>query len=379
MAKKLKKLEITSTDLVDRGANPDAFIGLFKGVGKVFGGKEPPEEDSVEKAETFKEALEEEQERAQRRELSSEMFDFCYALSDSLASIICDGDLTKEEKRGLLEKSLEQFTTALSDAVPKWADGQTCREGDVTHVEKEEPEEVFEKLCEENGMSKSVGAGAISHIENPLQEDINKSEEEPKEEEEMKQALDIAKMSAEDAAVFEELKKKYSVAQEEEEAPQPEVQKAVEQPTEEMNPEVRKALNDLKQSQEAKDAEIEELKKSLELSKLVEVAKKYEVIGKNPEELAKKLYDYKQAGGTIFDEMLAIMDEQVNIQAQSPMFHEIGKSTQGEGYTTGQIQGLASEVAKNNDALSKAESIVKAFETNPAMLAEYEKEYGGQH
>ena len=125
MATKLKNLSVTSVDLVDRGANPDAHVRLFKrkdtgpesdpdtGLFQKFmawlakgfqdattpsgegAGTVENQEGTVEKdAQTFSDNIS----REQLREVTSEMFDNCYALSDSFCSIICDKDLDAAAK-----------------------------------------------------------------------------------------------------------------------------------------------------------------------------------------------------------------------------------------------------------------------------------------
>ena len=111
MATKLKNLSVTSVDLVDQGANPDAHICLFKrkeqgidtdtdegiirkflawlkkGYGDAAGSSETlvNKMNAIEKdATTFADNIS----REQMRVVTSEMFDCCYALSDSFSSII---------------------------------------------------------------------------------------------------------------------------------------------------------------------------------------------------------------------------------------------------------------------------------------------------
>ena len=147
MATKLKNLSVTSVDLVDRGANPDAHIRLFKrgeqpqetdpdmGLFQKFlrwlkkgfedatgtdGQEENPVDDVEKEAQTFGASLN----REQMRHVTSEMFDNCYALSDSFCSILCDDTLDAEKKKALMLQSLDEFAETVKGAVGAWAAGK---------------------------------------------------------------------------------------------------------------------------------------------------------------------------------------------------------------------------------------------------------------
>lgn len=377
MAKKLKNLIITSTDLVDRGANPDAHVQLVKRAGnwcrQLLGknselGEEPEPEDGsqdgVEKAETFAEAYSTDREQEALRRLSGEMYDYCYALSDSLCSIICDADLETERRASLMEKSVSEFTAAMSAAIPKWANNKSAEILPAEHVEKQEQEVGFDELWKRYELE-SDGAGAISDAEGlpgePERDNITKQQEEER--------MDKENMTPEDKAALEALEKKYG-----EQPAQPE---AAAEELKDLHPDVAKCLEDLQASQTEKSKEIDELKKRLEISELMAVAKKYEPLGKDTAELAEKLYNYKKSGGTTYTDVVALMDEQLTMQQSTGLFNEIGKSTSGHGGALGRIHGAAAEVAKGDATLTAAQSVVKAFEENPEMLADYDKEYKG--
>ena len=64
-------------------------------------------------------------------------------------------------------------------------------------------------------------------------------------------------------------------------------------------------------------AEIEALRKyreAAENKEFMEVAKKYEIIGKKPEELAPVLKSLRNAGGTAYDDMISTLDSMVAMQ-----------------------------------------------------------------
>ena len=166
MKTKLKNLSVTSVDLVDRGANPDAHVRLFKRkeaeperdpdaslfqkfmawLAKGFqdattlGGEEAtagenPEGTVEKEAQTFSDNIT----REQLREVTNEMFDNCYALSDSFCSIVCDKDMDAAAKEAMLLKSLDEFAQAVRGAASQWAKGQKASEpGEQDGIQKSE-------------------------------------------------------------------------------------------------------------------------------------------------------------------------------------------------------------------------------------------------
>ena len=142
MANKLKNLSVTSVDLVDQGANPDAHIRLFKrdeqnkgtdadtklfnkfanwlakGLANTIG--IDTETDIEKEAQTFKENIN----REQLRCITSEMYDCCYALSDSFCSILCDDTLDTENKKSMMLQSLNEFSELIQEAIGEWTVGR---------------------------------------------------------------------------------------------------------------------------------------------------------------------------------------------------------------------------------------------------------------
>ncbi len=136
-------------------------------------------------------------------------------------------------------------------------------------------------------------------------------------------------------------------------------------------------MADFQELTKRQSAEVEELKKSLEIERLTAVAKKYEVLGKNAGELAAKLYELKKAGGTVYDDYVALLDENVITLTKSGLFSELGKNTQGSAGTAQSLGIKAAELAKAAGGMSTPEAIIKAFEENPELAAQYEAEYMG--
>lgn len=303
MAARLKNLKITSTDLVDQGANPDAHIRLFKRKGD--------------------------------------------------ESFINEGDNTLVKRifktivgaLGKLSEDIE-FSSKESDNIQK----------DVNKINQ--------NLEQNNNITNDITKSVI----------LQDKEKENQKEETDTMKIDKSKMTPEEQAILADFEKRYGGG--EQAVPDNNITKDTVQPPE-LHPEVKKALSEIEEFKKAKNAEIEELKKSLEMEKLTTVAKKYEIIGKKSDELANKLYELKKFGGTIYDDYVALLNENLNMVEKSGLFGEIGKNTSGFAGVTEKIGIAAAEVQKNTNGVSGPNAVVKAWEDNPELALEYEKEYMG--
>lgn len=122
-------------------------------------------------------------------------------------------------------------------------------------------------------------------------------------------------------------------------------------------------------------AELEHLRKAVnaqEDRELETVAKKYEVIGKKPEELIPVLKSLK--GTSAYDEMISVMDAAVDAVEKSALFTEIGKTGHGTGDAMKQANEKAAEIMKADSNLSHAQALDRAFQQNPELAAQVEKE-----
>lgn len=231
------------------------------------------------------------------------------ALRKSLESIIADDSLNPVEKQQMMEESLQQFTDEVSGLAGDWA--QAVGKADGPDVEDFGGETYDDDQEEEDNMEESTMTVG-------------------------KAVINIGKMSPEDRIALEALTKKYS---EPAGGNEPEI-----------HPDVRKALD-----------EVAELRKSMELEKLETFAKKYEIIGKKAPELARKLYDLKQAGEQHYNDYVALLDEEVAM-ANSGIFKECGSSREATD-----LNSTVAEVMKANPGLTREQAVVKAFESNPAL------------
>lgn len=123
---------------------------------------------------------------------------------------------------------------------------------------------------------------------------------------------------------------------------------------------------------------LETLEKSLAMNEFTEIAKKYAPLGEKEEELAQTLYDLKKSNEANYDAYIAVLDKSLGLVEKSGIFTEIGKSGAAYGAvggTVGKIETIASEIQKADPAISREAAIAKAWESNPELIAEYEREY----
>lgn len=302
MAAKLKGLKINSVDLVDRGANQDAYITLFK-----------------------------------------------------------------------RDYSQDNTETAADDT-----------------VQKQQPETVDESEQQMNLFKRLVNWWWQIFKSTEMQENSKEVIDTMK--------IDKSKMTPEDAKALEELEKKYGT-----DAPE-DVKKAENETAGNMDENtaadvdtVGKSVsydsantgvigNDSKADESAiekryqeqiekQNTEIAELRKMLEVKELEGVAKKYEILGKNSGELADKLYELRKANKDFYNDYIAALDGQLDAVEKSGMFDEIGSNRQGSVGAETSINLKASELRKSAPDMANTDSIIKAWEENPELAAEYEKNY----
>ena len=361
MAKtKLKDLEVTEVSLVDAGANQHAHVALYKrnggkpeeqptgqnpeqapaksGLHKFFSaiGKalklDQADVDSavadIEKADTFNDKMEE----RKLRRITDEIWDVCFALENSLCSIIRDEEVT--DKAALINQSIDEFDVAIKGLVTSWGAGKTAQIVKTAGaVSVEHMQETVDRL---GGMiEKATGKPQPPETEDPEQEggetppeDNGKTKTKKFIGGETDMKFNEANMTATDRMAFEELKKRYGVEDGAEGAgagagAAPEgVGKAagagvVETPgaaaegaqgatgQQAAGEDIYKGLHPLVA------AELIALRKQADAAqeeKLYNVAKKYEIIGKKPEELVPTLKALQAAGGTAYDDMIGVLD-----------------------------------------------------------------------
>lgn len=129
-------------------------------------------------------------------------------------------------------------------------------------------------------------------------------------------------------------------------------------------------------------AKSEEFIEGVQKKEMVEVAKKYEILGQKPEELGAQLYDLKKSNEKMYNTCISMLDGQLALIEKSPVFAEIGKSGHrgspvAGGTAEDKADAKAREIMKADPNISYTDAIAKAWIENPDLAAEYDAEYFG--
>lgn len=404
MATKLKHLKVKKVDFVDSGANPDAYIKLFKSkekgsaleekeeksanvFKKIFSflgkaaGVSQKEMDSVleeiqkENAISFQETIH----QVSNRKIADEIWDVCYALQSALCSILNDKELDSSQTEQAMQESLDEFHSTVKESIGNWASGKesgiVSKKETVSDVDLENMKAAKEKL------TKSIEEASAA---------IEKTKKEEKEgEQEMK--IDKSKLTPAELAFLNSIEKRCGSVEEENQAVEvetvvtkvaPEIPSHIsETPLLQQEDNNSTAADDIyKGLHPAVKAELEGLKKfreDAEEKELHNIAKRYALIGKKEEELVPVLKELKAAGGTAYPDMIAVLDQVVDMVEKSGAFSEIGKTGSQTG-CTGAAEAKVNEIAKGylekDSNLSYVEALAKAWELHPELMQEYEQE-----
>lgn len=316
MAQKLKGVKMTSVDLVKRGANQEADIALYKSADY---GEMGPIEKSVDRLDFYNDTL-------------SEAF---YGIMKS--------DISDEEKQELLQKSLREYSETVSQDIIKACGKKVKKEDDPYDYYEDDDELDF-----------------------PIKPTKKKESED-----DMK--IDKSLLTPEEAKTLDHLLAK--AAPEEKKKP-PFIPAKDEEEDEEMNPAIKKALEDL-----------DVLKKNYEMKEIENVAKKYEVLGQDSAKLTETLYNLKKSGEANYNAYTAVLDQQLDLVTKGGLFSEIGKSAGygGAAYgmvsksgAQGKIEAIAKKYVEADPAMSYEIALGKAWEENPEIAMEYENERRGR-
>lgn len=241
-------------------------------------------------------------------DMRGKLWQYSHALDDSFESIL-DSDMSADEKKQMLRESLEQFRSAV--------------DGMIEAVNKENP---------------TANPAAEPEVDKVRCNKMN---------------IDKSKLTPEEQATFEALLAK-SCGDSQPQDDQGDIYKG-------LHPAVKAELEHLRKAVNAQeDRELEA------------VAKKYEVIGKKPEELIPVLKSLK--GTSAYDEMISVMDAAVDAVEKSALFTEIGKTGHGTGDAMKQANEKAAEIMKADPNLSHAQALDRVFQQNPELAAQVEKE-----
>lgn len=424
MATKLKNLNITKVDFVDEGANPDAHIRLYKrkgegdedetkgqaednpedtptedeeekgklkkffsGIVKMFGGVDPEEMDAVIEAIEKGEAtsFHEQMNERRNRKIADEIWDTCFALQTSLCSILNDESMDSKQASDAMSDSLDEFIQVISDSISDWSSGK------AKNIVRKEDSPVSPADLE---VLKAAHARLSETINKAAEEQQPTTQEAKGEQEEMK--IDKSKLTPAELAFLDSIEKRYGTDEVEksnvpedgqpapatEDEPTPDVAKSAPQATEPVQATQPEDADDIyKGLHPAVKAEMESLRKfrdEVENKELSMVAKKYEIIGKKADELVPVLKSMKAAGGSAYNDYIAVLDQSVTLAEQSGVFSEIGKSggaTNGEsGDAWARAEAKAVELMKSKNNITKSQALDEVFMNDPALAKECEEE-----
>lgn len=129
-------------------------------------------------------------------------------------------------------------------------------------------------------------------------------------------------------------------------------------------------------------AKSEEFIEGVQKKEMVEVAKKYEILGQKPEELGAQLYDLKKSNEKMYNTCISMLDGQLALIEKSPVFAEIGKSGHrgspvAGGTAEDKIDAKAREIMKAHPDMNYTDAVAKAWIDNPELMDEYDAEYFG--
>lgn len=414
MPAKLKDLKVTKVDFVDAGANPGANILIYKnkeGAPAAEGAGKAPDTQGAKPENAFKrvltavakalgiddekeidetlgalakgreaESFNDKMQEAARRRITSEIWDICYALEESLCSVIMDDELPWESKADAMKESLTQFDTAMADMIPAWSSGKTANkivknEQPITTARLEVAKAAKEKL--EAIIAKAEKTPETDPEDTSVQDGCKDPKTKKSKGEPQDMKIDKSKLTPEELAALEAIEKKAGIQEDTAATPpaatttDPVAKGAATDPAAKEQEDIYKGLHP------AVKAELESLRKTadrLEDRELEEVAKKYEIIGKKAEELVPIFKNLKAAGGNAYDQMITVLDASVEAFEKSGIFNEVGKKGSGTADAWTLIEKHADEIQKSMPTLSRTQAIEKACDQHPELVAEYENQ-----
>ena len=330
---------------------------------------------------SFNERLDE----AKNRKIADEIWDLCYALQSSLCSILNDSELDSAGAEAAMQESLGEFMEVAGVAVPRWS------AGDTSGIAKKETGGQVLPGTIDNAVV-TAGGTCGTGMEGGTGMEIDKSKLTPAE---LAFLDSIEKRCGKEGTGVQDTGSTGEGAQEAggSNTPEPGVAKSQGGSTDSTDtgipglpvPSVQETPQDgsgdvYKGLHPAVKAEIEGLKKfreAAETKELQAVAKKYEIIGKKPDELVPVLKELKAAGGSAYNDMLAILDQTVDAIEKSGVFAEIGKtggSSNSSGGAWARAEAQAVELMKSKTGMTMQQALDAVLVADPGLAAECEKE-----
>ena len=378
-AHKLHNLKLKKVDFVDQGANQHAHIRMTKRkddgdtavedtaqptpeerafferlgafVAKIFHAPSPASQTTdIEKgnARNFEQVNDE-------RDTRGAIYRIADSMTESIFAIMNDDELDDSQKAAMIVQTADQVADAIKEDIASIYGSPvqkgTTGDGEDQLAEGKEPES-----NPDDGKAEEIDKSASAGIE---------------QEGEKTMELDTNRMTPEDKAAYEELTKRYSANQNAKPSSDTVTENVVDKPSENTD-DVYKGLHP------AVKAELENLRKFRETAEdreCLDIAKRYELLGKKPEELAKTLKSLKQAGGSAYADMIGILDSNLEAMQKSGVFSEIGKrgDTSNGDDAWGKIETAAQEIMKSNSNMRWADAVDAACVRHPELVEEYEK------
>lgn len=386
---KLKDVWLNSVDVVARGANQDAHIRLVKNeTGEVV------ETNPLRKAYDYLRHLFEDGDgdpapskdvTITKADIQKEYHQYFDAMKDTFDLTLEDESYSAEERMDILHKNLCEFHAFMYPAAEKWAN-DTVLAKSMTATDIVKSADMAEERWKCCG---SLEASINSILNDNELDEIQKADMITKSVDEFSDTykkifikegddtMNMDNLTPEEQTILKSLLAKAECKKEEDPKPAPQ-----------QDPEIPPVKEPKKKPAEKAEIEEEDLpesvRKALERSNqfIVEmeqrdmqnVAKKYEVLGEKPEELAKTLYDLKKSNEAMYKSCIAMLDNQIEMINKSGLFTEIGKSgVQGSGNgAVEKAENLATEIMKSDATLTRDQAMAKVWETHPELMAEYE-------
>lgn len=387
MATKLKNLKVKKVDFVDQGANPEAHIKIkknkeneepkgesivkrfFTSIAKASGLKQEELQSVVEEIAKGDSVFGEKMNEMKRRKVADEIWDMCYALQSSLCSIVYDDELDSTAAEDAMRQSISDFLEVVTDCTAQWSQQKTSNiQKSSSPVVTSFDVEKMTELIEKGNKTKEKEEFEISNKEKEGEEIM----------------IDKSKMTPAERAFYEDIEKRCSVNEEEPIVSNQEVEKSMNTIHVPMKTQAQQTLGEAediyKGVHPVVKAELESLRKfreEQEEKELTEVAKKYELLGKKPEELVPVLKSLKIAGGTAYNDMISVLDTNLDTIKKSGVFAEVGHTggavNSGESEAVAKMRTKVEEIRKNNPGMTEAQAMDQVLMSDPELLKEFDK------
>ena len=381
MAYKLKNLKIVKVDFVVEGANPDANIALHKGKD----GDAAPEGMKKDAA-TFTESLS----LRYLDKIADDMWNLCFALNDSLCSILYDPAMDAAGKAAAMRESVSEFQSTIEGAITNWTAGKPA--GILMKFDGEsQPGDADKTLVKALAKMYQRYVSTVFAAKEPVPK-------EPKGEG-PNMRIDKSKLTPEEAAALEAIEKKAGIPEEAPgevptapadgpgQEPTPTTKSAPAAPVANPAPsggdneDIFKGMSAAARQKflamEEETAALRKFREGIEDEKLREVAGQYALIGKSADDLFPVLKNLKATSPEAYDAMLSTLDAAKRTVEKSGVFSEVGKTGNGtvaRGGAVKEAESKAVNLMKSRTDLNFAQALDAVLMEDPDLALRYETE-----